>query len=469
LKAKIRGIYSTALTKLLLENGFQIVQPSIPIKERFQLESCFDPPDIEIKDRNDLQGVHVIGAPKSVNKLTQILQSHLQDVITRRWRVSLDGIYKGKIVKPLHQNVLVDIGIALGRLPIKEKPKNKEEVIVQVQRRKIGTKNPLLTTNIKIVGEYAILTQEQTIGVSLKIRNLSERARLYALGKRLKPANWGIIWREIAANQPTETLEKQICQLVEKAEKVARLERQLTAPALLLEGSHCMDVEFPATSKATLDQIRNTVTPTLTRHHYYKACGGRISAALEMAEKLLENGKSLKEVEEGFKRTVEPEYPREGDRLQIEHVKLSGQTFLLGEATIQEIEEPKIRFQRILKRNGVYDGLRVQKQAGDKAVTEAEIGAWTFETRYYAPSGEYKGTYININTPIEVYPNTIRYIDLEVDICIWPNRTYKVLDEEKLDSALHEGWISERLVRLVKDMVGKVTQKLQEEKLNRKE
>jgi Ribonuclease G/E len=469
LKAKIRGIYTTALTKLLLENGFEIVQPSIPIKERFRLKDCFDPPDIEIKDRYDLQGVRAIGTPESVDKLIQVLHSDLRDAITRKWHVSLDGIYKGKIVENLSEMVLVDIGVALGKLPVREKPEDCNEIIVQVQRRKIGVKTPLLTTKVKVIGKHAILTPEQIIGVSLKIRNLNERARLYALGKRLKPEKWGIIWRETSANQPAERLKGEINRLLEKAEKIAALSKQVTAPALLLEGFHCVDIEFPATSKTTLDQIRNAVVPTLAGHHYYKACGRRISAALEMAEKLLENGEPEAKVKEEFRRIIEPEYPEEGYKVQIEHVKLSGQVFLLGEAIIEEFKAPNIRFQRILKRDGIYDGLRVSKQAGDKAITEAEIGAWTFKTHYYSPDGEHKGTYINVNTPIELYPNTIRYVDLEVDVCVWPDKTYKILDKEKLNNALQKGWISERLASHVWKIVEEISRGLCEKKFGLKE
>ena len=458
MKAKVRGIYSTALTKLLLENGFQVVQPSPVIEKRFHLKSVFEPPDIDISDRYDLQGVHAMGTREAVDRFIQLLQSNLKDVITRRWSVSVDGIYKGKIVEKSSNAALVDIGTAVGKLP--ETLSNQNEVIVQVERRRIGAKNPLLTTKIKIPGKYAILIPEQKIGVSLKIRNLQERARLYALGRVIKPEGWGIIWRETAANQPQEKLEAEILELVGKAKQVVSLNETAEAPSLLMEGLYCLDVEFPASSKAELDKLRSTVTPTLMGHHHYKACSGRISALLEMAEKLLENGKALEEVEEEFRAAVKREYPDHEDSVQVQHVKLSGRVFLLGEATIRELSGSRLHFQRTLKRDGIYDGLRVPKKAGDKAVTEAEIGSWTLKTRYYSPEGKYKGTYININTPIELYPNAIRYVDLEVDICLWPDNTYKILDMEKLESALNKGWISRALYEAVKQKVEEIVQQL---------
>lgn len=458
MKAKVRGIYSTALTKLLLENGFQIVQPSPLIEKRFHLKGVFEAPDIDISDRYDLQGVHAMGTREAVDSFIQLLQSNLQDVITRRWNVSVDGVYKGKIVEKSSNLALVDIGVAIGKLP--ETLSNQNEVIVQVERRRIGTKTPLLTTKIKIPGKYAILIPEQKVGVSLKIRDLQERARLYALGRVIKPEGWGIIWRETAAKQPQEKLETEILELEEKAKRVISLNKELKAPSLLMEGLYCLDVEFPAASKAALDRLRSAVTPTLMGHHHYKACNGRVSALLEMAEKLLENGKTPEQVEGEFREAVKREYPNHEESVQVQHVKLSGRVFLLGEATIQELSGSRLHFQRILKKDGVYDGLRVPKKAGDKAITEAEIGSWTLRTRYYSPEGKYKGTYININTPIELYPNAVRYVDLEVDICLWPDNTYKILDMEKLESVLRKGWISQALYKTVRQKVEETIQQL---------
>jgi len=228
----------------------------------------------------------------------------------------------------------------------------------------------------------------------------------------------------------------------------------------LWEGGSFVNVEFPALSKRKLDEFRGCVAPTLEEHHYYKACGMQVSSALDMAEKMLEKGCSLKEVKNLFKQTVEREFPVVGSAIGIEHVKLDGKVFHLGEALIEAFDRDQslLRLTRVFESKGVYDGLGTQKEPGDRAVTEAKVGDWHFKTQYFSSEGRYKGTYVNLNTPIELYPRGIRYVDLEVDICIWPNGTVRKLDEEKLERAAEEGVVTERLVRIVKEKLRELTE-----------
>ncbi len=334
-KVKIRGIYATALTKLLidyknildnqtssklLDNRFALVQPSTTVREGLELKESDEFPDLEVYDRQDKQGVQASGTAEAVNAFTSILKFCLDDVVVRK-------------------------------------------------------------------GE---------------------------------------------------------------------------APATLLEGSRYVDVEFPALSKKKLDEIRGSVTPTMDGHHYYKTCGANISSALDMAEKLLETGGSREEVEKLLSQTIRAKYPIVGSLIEMEHVKLDGKVLNLGKAVIEAFDHPKslIRFRRVFKKKGVYDGLKTEKAPGDYAVTEAKIGEWHFKTRYYAKDGRYKGTYINLNTPIELYPHGIRYVDLEVDVCIWPNGRVKKLDEKKLKEATAEGIITPKLARILKEKVQEIMKEL---------
>jgi len=461
-RARVRGIYSTVLTKLLLYHEFDIVQPSIITRERFGLEENDESPDLDVYDRRDRQGVQAFGKAEFINTFCSILQPHLDDVIVRRWAVSADGIYKGVIKEadPTTHSFLVDIGSAVGRIA-DEEVLNPElrQIVVQVERRRVGAKKPVLTTRIKIPGRYAILIPERRVKVSLKIRDPETRSRLHKLGEKLILPNWGILWRTAAADQSAEVLKEEVTRLAEEGRAVMEGAEGVEAPAALWEGGSFVNVEFPALSKRKLDELRRCVAPTMEGHHYYKACGRRISSALDMAEKLLEKGGSLKGAEDLFKQTVEAEFPVVGSVIGMEHVKLDGKMFHLGEALVEAFDRHRswLQLSRVFERKGVYDGLGTPKESGDRAVTEARVGDWHFKTQYFSRDGRYKGTYINFNTPIELYPHGIRYVDLEVDVCVWPNGTVRKLDEEKLEKAVEEGLVTEKLVKIVKEKLQELT------------
>jgi len=431
------------------------------VRERFRLKEKSESPDLEVYDRYDRQGVQALGTHESINAFNSILQSCLDDVIIRKWRATTDGVYKGLVrgLDPETNLFLIDIGSAVGRIAEEEiYDPNLKQIVVQVERRSIGTKEPLLTTRISVIGKYAILIPENKVKVSRKIRDQETRARLYQLGKELTPPNWGILWRTASADQPPDVLKNEVASLAEKGKAIMRKAEEVEAPAILWEGSHGVDVEFPALSKKKLDEVRGSVTPTIDGHHYYKACGGNVSSAIDMAEKLLEKGSPRKEVESLLEQTIMAEYPALGSVMSIEHVKLDGKVFHLGKALIEAFNshESLIIFRRVFEKKGIYDGLRTEKEPGDYAVTEAKMGEWHFKTEYFSKDGRYKGTYINLNTPIELYPDGIRYVDLEVDVCVWPNGRVEKLDEDKLKEAAAEGMITQKLVRMVEEKLREI-------------
>jgi hypothetical protein len=177
-----------------------------------------------------------------------------------------------------------------------------------------------------------------------------------------------------------------------------------------------------------------------------------------MAEKLLEKGQNRSEIEKSFREQLLYKFPEEGSLVDVEHVKLSGLVFHLGQAAIESLDDEQIKYSRIIQSDGFYDGLGVKKEAGDKAVSQTKIGEWSITTKYFSNNGEWKGTYINLNTPIEVYQKAIRYVDLEVDVCIHPEGTNKILDVEKLEKALEKGYISRKLFGMIKEKVKEIAE-----------
>ncbi len=415
-------------------------------------------PDIDICDRRNRQGIHVVGTAESLDTLKMLMLNHLEDVILRRQQFPIDGVYKGVIKKgeEAWSFVSVDLDSFVGKLSRGEVDTKSPSIVVQVQEEQTSTKEPWLSTRINIPGDHAVLIPEGKVKVSLKIRDIQRRTELIELGKKVAPPDWGIIWRTSAESQPKEVLESEVSRLVGIRDEIFRKARERDAPALLWGSQHYMNVEFPSLSKARLDEVRSRVAPTMEGHHHYKACGKAVSLALEMAERMLENNASKEKVKNLFHQTVDSEFPIEGSIVNIEHVKPEGRVYHLGKAKIEKRFEDELSYSRVFKTEGFYDGLSTPKEPGDRAVTEAKIGGWHYTTRYFSKDGVYKGAHVNLNTPLELYPRWVRYVDLEVDVCVLPDGTVKVIDEDELEKAVSDGFVSEKLVALVKREVSKI-------------
>jgi Ribonuclease G/E len=439
------------------------VNPSLTIKERFKLDDFQDVPNLLINDRRDRQGIKAFGDNRSIESLWTFLHESFEDVITRRWNVCINGIYKGLIkgIDPKTNFLLVDLGSTIGIVQAHERINtSKKEILVQVEGKRLGSKHPLLTTEIKLIGKNAILIPTPKIGVSFRIQNSQKREELYKLGKELATKNWGIIWRSTSVKETKETLQNEVQTLIQQGELLHKKAETAVAPTLIVDGTYFMDAEFPTLSKEKLDELRSKVTPTLQGHHYYKTCSGKIAAELELAEKMLKKGILEEEVKELFCKIVKAEYPKIGSLIKVQHVKLNGKILYLGgEAILEKFDNTTICFRRFFHKAGVYNGLGVLKEPEDYAITETQIGAWHTETNYYSREGHLKGTYVNINTPIEVYCDRIRYVDLEVDICLLPNRVCHIIDMEKLEQAFLKGFISKKLLEIVKTKVEELTEK----------
>ncbi len=168
--------------------------------------------------------------------------------IERGWSRGVVGnIYKGKVqrVMPGMQAAFVDIGldraaflhvndvmrtqstpdIALDDAapvppmpvpPISELLREGQDIVVQVVKDPIGSKGARLTTQLSIPSRYLVLLpQSRVIGVSARIEDEAERARLKSLISELTVAGHqhGYIVRTNAEGQPSDALAEDIAYL----------------------------------------------------------------------------------------------------------------------------------------------------------------------------------------------------------------------------------------------------------------
>lgn len=233
-----------------------------------------------------------------------------------------------------------------------------------------------------------------------------------------------------------------VIQLVRDAFKDAILRKRA------IDVHHALvEVEFPYLAKSQLDALRARVVPTTFNHHRLRIIASEYVDLIEKKELAHHPEKRAKVSQNMEKRLIWDGY-RVGKELGIDHVKLNGRLISLSEGEILEIDpgEKRLSLKRWkFKGRGKYDGLNIPKEAGDYAITQVKEGDWFYVHNYFRRDGQLIGTYYNINTLVECYPDRIRYVDLEIDVVRWPDGKTQIIDQESLNRHLEGGYLSEAL------------------------
>lgn len=194
--------------------------------------------------------------------------------VERKRDASLVGnIYKGRVVKilPGMQSAFVDIGLERaaflyvadiradieeyapfleeeekedsvelisrrGRpdLSIEELIQPGQEILVHVSKDPIGSKGARVTSYITMPGRYLVLMPNvEHIGISRRISDEKERARLKAIAETIQPKGYGLIIRTASEGCSEEELKKDLEFLLLIWENIQGKKEKATAPALL--------------------------------------------------------------------------------------------------------------------------------------------------------------------------------------------------------------------------------------------
>ncbi|MEP6632972.1 MAG: ribonuclease G [Luteimonas sp.] len=209
--------------------------------------------------------------------------------IERGWSRGVVGnIYKGRVqrVMPGMQAAFIDIGldraaflhasdvirststqeIAIDALtpsiptsqspsvpPVAELLRDGQDIVVQVVKDPIGSKGARLTTQISIPSRYLVLLpQSRTVGVSARIEDETERARLKSLVSELANNGHGYIVRTNAESQPSEALAEDVAYL----SRVWALVEQQVPTAVL---GACVYEDLTLPMRAVRDLMRRDV------------------------------------------------------------------------------------------------------------------------------------------------------------------------------------------------------------------
>jgi len=427
LGVRVKGIYATALTELLVENGIPVVDASPQLKARFGTSvSSRGVALATIKDREDRRGVVIIGRRDTVQQVLDVLKGSLllSPVI-----VMPGELYATYVCRALGGRLLE---LPEGQLGFLEgEAKEGELIVAHIVSFREGL--PVLRRGAAVVGVYARLVEGRSHDVSEHIRG-PQRAMLFSLAESTGLKGWGVRWRSSARWADPSALSAELRSLEDLAERARERARELDHPAKVTEGEILAFVPFSLDDKRRLDRVRAKRMPTVPYHHLAKACGEKYSALVDALERFPE-WRSEAEPADKVLEFLESDIA-EGS-LRVIHESPSGKTIELGgEAAVVRRKPLLIELRRRISGGGLYDGLDVPKEEGDTAVSVIALGSYVLPHAYFSAEGVLKGLYVNVNTPIEPCPpNAVWYVDAYVDV-VWSSKDgVRVIDVNELRSS----------------------------------
>ncbi|APX95152.1 DUF402 domain-containing protein [Natronorubrum daqingense] len=458
--ARVRGIYTTAITQLIEENGLDVVQASDPIQARFDTDFATEPADVTLETTRDRQGVEVSGVPDDVDEIAAELESLALDAFRWEDAVARGTVFDCEVLEAGGgSGATVDLGEGRrGYLTYDDvdgyvDDGNRYRVQVREPTPPWSDDDPRVVPTLEVQGGLCYLSGDRT-GVSAALRG--ERAEeLVGMTELLSvdvPAGWGLRWQRPAVDADLEGMTDALEQAVTRAET---LEDELAdapddpgEPQLLASPRRTAWCWFGRETRFELDTLRRDVETTMPGHHRTKAADRAASAAVDFAEAVseLDNATESEDDDFPFAAVSEQFGPTTGDRLEIHHGKPDGQCFSLGRGEVTDWDrDGSITLERSMRGGGSYDALGVAKADGDVAVTKFREGRWWYPTTYKADDGSTKGTYVNVCTPVELFPDAARYVDLYVDVIRLPDGTVEIVDADELEAAVDEGHVTEEL------------------------
>ena len=472
-RVRVRGIYATAVTRRLLDAGIEVVQASGPIRERFEAGFPDTPHDVTVATTDDRQGVGIHGDPDAVVAVADCVADVARDTFAWDDPIPPGAVFDAAVTETLGSGAVVDLGGAEGFLPYDATDTYVEtgdtlRVQVRAGTPPWGDRRADLGSEIRAERGFVALVRGDD-GVAVDTRDDAAGRELAGMTDLLGvevPDGWGVVWSHAATRAGMDALGAALTGAVERADAFgATFDADDGAPAGVdADDGTSADIDsdpepvpdpvaapdagrwvwFGRESRAALDEARRRVTPTMPGHHRTKAGSEAASAGVDLAEALCGSGVGSdsdgSDAEFPFGVVTRQFGPVVGDAVAIQHGKPDGRAFPLGRGEVTDWDvDGTVEVTRTMSGRGTYDALGTRRESGDTATTKFREGRWWYPTVYRGSEGASKGTYVNVCTPVECFPDAIRYVDLHVDVVKHPDGTVERVDDDELDTAVDAG------------------------------
>ncbi|MGC8516419.1 MAG: ribonuclease E/G [Candidatus Acidifodinimicrobium sp.] len=346
MKVKIRGIYSTAITKLLIDEGVEVTQANDAIKDLFKIQSE-DRPTVVIEDLETKAGVYVYGndSDKVINILKKTCRSSFF------YEEDIGKIYCGVIdsTDQRSKSIIVSLGgDEKGLLDMKNfwgYVKQGSKILVQSKGSYDG--KAMLSTQIRLFGDDLIIIKNGFTKMSRGIRSKEGKDKLYDIAKNLDLKDWGILWTQSAEDKDESVLKAELEDLIKQEKEISKKFEEADKPGLLYSGVKKYFVLISKEDKYELDKIRGKAMPTITGHHSLKSAGYTILT--DFAEEILKDVDE-KHITESINKTLSRYGPVDKKLYKIIVTRPNGTSYRIEGISTDISGENEIKKMKVLVR-----------------------------------------------------------------------------------------------------------------------
>lgn len=445
-KVRVRGIYATALSLLLLERGFVLADVSDVLKSRLGRPVVEGPAEVTVKNLEDKDLLLVLGSHwEAGEKVEKAILDSLSYVSRVRGKLGVNTVLDVRSLDGCRAEGPDGVEVLL-EPPCPEPGSMIRCYVVREALRK-GEK-PLAKSGVAVVGLYAsVFAPGSGVSFSEHIRDQVRISQLGALARRIA-AERGvhIRFRSNSKFGDLAEISEEVEALVLEAEKTLS-EPLSSEPRVVRRGEFISLIGLTSTAKQLLDEMRSKVCPTVFLHHSMKSAGDFESANVDVLEEALKMG--LADKKSSLALISRMLSLNLGKKIVIEHRYPDGEKITLGPFVLEsyEVEGDRIEMtlSRVFTKPGILDGLGLEKRPGDYSITRVSLGEWHIIHEYYRADGKLLGVYANVNSPPELNSRGIRYMDLYIDVVKKAGDEPRIIDREYLEKVYAEGVITKAL------------------------
>ncbi|MEM0489738.1 MAG: DUF402 domain-containing protein [Ignisphaera sp.] len=453
---RVRGPYSTAIAKIIIDSGHKLVDLSEQLAQRFSLPPRREEvPHATVKTSNDDPStIVIVGLSKAVEELFNIIISTVPYIGSEINRygpyttvvAQVKGFKDNQCIATFNDMMLM---VQNYRHCVEGEP-----VVVHIVKPAVSSNRTAIAfPGVSILKDTLVLLDDgmSKVFFSEHIRDPERRSTLLTLSNHILRMGYSIRWRSSAKSAE---LEKIVKDLEEALQTLQNLDvKKYSVGDVVIEGEAIAFIRLSRPSKEYLDTIRDRVVSTALGHHIARSC--RNNGFVDIIDRM-SNYLDKESLYRAFRYAIADNTL--GKIFKIIHRKFTGEKIELNGLEIINVVDTQLGKvvigRRFIKTAGIYDGLDVPKERGDVAITLIPIDEWFIVHRYIGINGNEKGIYININTPPEICieNRTISYIDLHVDI-VYRDGKLNIIDYNEFENTLRKGIVSKDFEEKVNEVI----------------